>query len=148
MSGRYHRRLDTRHGRITRGGHPIGGCAGRHAVLYQILASVTVLLHASFVIFVLLGGLALHRYTWVVWLHVPAVGYGILIQSIGWRCPLTDLEKWFRSLAGQPPYADEFLPHYVWSPLGLTGTEPMVLVGFLAILVAVNWRPYVAWATA
>jgi hypothetical protein len=93
---------------------------------------------------VIFGGLALYRSSWLVWLHLPAVVYAILIQTIGWPCPLTDLEKWFRTLAGQQPYADEFLPHYLWSSFGLTGTEPMIAVGLIAILLAINLRPYLA----
>ncbi len=105
---------------------------------------MAVALHVGFVFFVIFGGLALHRWSWLVWLHAPAVVYAILIQTIGWPCPLTDLEKWFRGLAGQQPYAGEFLPHYLWSPFGLTGSEPMIAVGLVAILLAVNLRPYLA----
>ena len=93
-------------------------------------------------VFVIFGGLVLHRWPWVAWLHVPAVVYAMLIQTIGWSCPLTDAEKWFRSLASQQPYAEEFLPHYLWSPLGLAGTEPIIAVGLIAILLAINLRPY------
>ena len=109
-----------------------------------MLASLAVALHVGFVVFVIFGGLALYRWSWLVWLHAPAVVYAILIQTIGWPCPLTDLEKWFRSLAGQQPYAGEFLPHYLWSPFGLTGTEPMIAVGLIALLLAINLRPYLA----
>ena len=64
------------------------------------------------------GGLALHRFGWLIWLHVPAV---------------------------EQPNAGEFSPHYVWSPLGLTGTEPMLAVALIAVLLAVNFRPYLGW---
>jgi hypothetical protein len=111
-----------------------------------VLAGLTVALHIGFVVFVIFGGLALQRWSWVAWLHVPAVIYAILIQTIGWTCPLTDVEKWFRSLAGQQPYAAEFLPHYLWSPLGLTGAEPLLGVGLIALLLAINLRPYLGLA--
>ena len=113
---------------------------------YLMLAGLTISLHVGFVLFVLFGGLALYRWSWVVWLHVPAVVYAILIQTIGWPCPLTDIEKWLRSLAGQQPYAGEFLPHYLWSPLGLSGTEPILAVALIAVLLAINLRPYLGWA--
>jgi len=108
---------------------------------YQVLAGLTVALHACFALFVIFGGLALYRFPWVAWLHVPAVVYGILISTISWSCPLTDLEKWFRGLAGQGPYTGEFLPQYLWAHLGLTGSEPIVGVCLIAILLAINLRP-------
>jgi hypothetical protein len=111
---------------------------------YLLLAGATVALHAGFVVFVLFGGLALYRRRWLAWLHAPAMLYAILIQTVGWACPLTDLEKWLRGLAGQPVYAGEFLPHYLWSSFGLTGAEPLVAVGFIAALLAINLRPYLS----
>jgi len=119
---------------------------GEPTLANLFLAGLAIALHVGFMVFVIFGGLALHRWTWVAWLHVPAVVYAILIQTIGWPCPLTDLEKWCRNLAGQQPYAGEFLPHYLWSPLGLTGTEPMLAVGLIAVLLAINLRPYLGWA--
>jgi hypothetical protein len=113
---------------------------------YLLLASVAVALHVGFVVFVLFGGLTLYRFAWLAWLHVPAMVYAVLIQTIGWACPLTDVEKWFRTLAGQQPYAGEFLPHYLWSPLGLTGTEPVIGLGLIALLLAINLRPYLSLA--
>ena len=77
------------------------------------LADGVVLLHLGFVAFVILGALAIPRFPRLVWLHLPAVAYAILIQTIGWCCPLTDIEKWLRRLGGQTPHAPEFLPYYV-----------------------------------
>jgi hypothetical protein len=116
------------------------------ASTYLVFAWTTVALHAGFVVFVIFGGLALRRWRWLAWLHAPAMAYAILIQTIGWGCPLTDLEKWLRTLAGQQLYAGEFLPHYLWSPIGLTGAEPIVAIGLVAILLAVNLRPYLSLA--
>lgn len=115
--------------------------------MYSILASVVVATHLGFVLFVLIGGLGLAHVPWIVWVHIPAVIYAILIQTIGWRCPLTDLEKWLRQLAGQAPYPGEFLPHYVWSHFRMTGTEPIIAVGLIGLILLVNLKPYLSWAT-
>jgi hypothetical protein len=117
------------------------------AVAHLFLAGLVVALHAGFVVFVLFGGLGLHRWRWLAWLHAPAMLYAVLIQTIGWACPLTDLEKWLRGRAGQPVYPGECLPHYLWAPLGLTGTEPLIAVGLIAVLLAINLRPYLRLAT-
>ena len=112
---------------------------------WRWLANGVVLLHFGFVAFVILGALAIPRFPRLVWLHLPAVAYAILIQAIGWRCPLTDVEKWLRRLGGETPYAPEFLPYYVWHPLGLGGNEPAIGIGLVALIVAVGARPYLAW---
>jgi hypothetical protein len=111
------------------------------ALTHLVFAWATVALHAGFVVFVLFGGLGLHRWRWLAWLHAPAMLYAVLIQTIGWACPLTDLEKWLRGQAGQNVYTGECLPHYLWAPLGLTGTEPLIAVGLIAVLLAINLRP-------
>jgi hypothetical protein len=49
-----------------------------------LLAGLAISLHVGFVVFVIFGGLALYRWSWGVWLHVPAVVYAIPIQTIGW----------------------------------------------------------------
>jgi hypothetical protein len=114
-------------------------------MLYSIGAGAVVVLHASFVLFVLAGGLALRRWAWVAWLHVPALLYAIAIQSVGWSCPLTILEKELTLLAGRQPYAGEFLPHYVWSPLGLAGAQGPASLGLIAGIVLLNLAPYTLW---
>jgi hypothetical protein len=113
---------------------------------FSLLAGIVVLFHLAFLWFVLFGGLFFSRLPWLIWLHVPAVAYAILAQIIGWRCPLTDLEKWLRSLGGQQPYSAGFLPRYVWSSIGSTVTDAFLTAGFVAAIVLVNARAYLAWA--
>lgn len=117
-------------------------------MVYRFLAYLTVSLHVAFIAFAILGGLAMYRWGWVIWLHIPTVVYALLIQIVGMRCPLTDLEKWLRGLAGQQVYSGGFLPHYVWHPLGLTGREPSIAVGLLIVIIIVNAHPYLTWAAA
>jgi hypothetical protein len=117
-------------------------------VPFTFLAGIVVLSHLGFLWFVLFGGLFFSRCPWLIWLHVPAVAYAILSQVIGWRCPLTDLEKWLRNLGGQQPYAAGFLPRYVWSPVGWKVSNAILTVGFIAAILVVNARAYLAWAAA
>ncbi len=69
-------------------------------MLYRYLADVIVIIHFIFVIFVILGALLVLRWRWVVWMHIPAAIWGVIIEFSGWICPLTPLEKWLRSLSG------------------------------------------------
>ena len=106
-------------------------------MLYRWLATLLVIVHTAFVAFVVLGGFAVLRWRRVVWLHVPAVVWGVLIEFAGWACPLTPLENALRVRAGEAGYHTGFLAHYLLGlhyPAGLTRTVEWVL-GSAALLV-------------
>ena len=84
---------------------------------YRILAEIVLVLHVCFVIFVVFGGLLVLRRRWVMWLHLPAVVWGILIEFLWWSCPLTTIENHFRHLGGEAGYANGFLDYYISSVL-------------------------------
>ena len=83
----------------------------------RALADAIVVLHFGFLLFVVLGGLAVLRWPKLAWLHVPAAIWGVLIEFFGWICPLTPLENHFRQLGGQAGYAGGFIQHYIVSVL-------------------------------
>ncbi|MBF0182982.1 MAG: DUF2784 domain-containing protein [Magnetococcales bacterium] len=70
-------------------------------MIYRLLADATALLHISFVLFVLFGSALVARFPSLLWLHLAAVAWGVAIELIGWRCPLTLVENHFRQLALQ-----------------------------------------------
>src|SRR5262249_33579149 len=86
-------------------------------MIYRILAELVLVLHFCFVLFVVLGGLLVLRWPSVLWLHLPAFIWGILVQCFFWACPLTPLENCFRRLGGRSVYAGAFIDHYVTSVL-------------------------------
>ena len=90
---------------------------------YTLLADLVVLVHLVFVGFVILGGLLAWRWPWVVWLHLPAVCWGVGIEWMGGICPLTPLETWLRSQTGEVVYETAFVARYLLPllyPAGLT----------------------------
>jgi len=104
-------------------------------MVYVILADLTVIAHALFVLFVACGGVAVLRWRRLAWLHVPAVLWGIAVELAGWVCPLTYLENHFRLLGGGGGYGGTFIEHYlvpVVYPEGLT--RQMQSVAGLAVL--------------
>ncbi len=106
-------------------------------MIYTVLADMTVLAHAMFVLFVVFGGLAVFRWRRLVWVHLPAVIWGGVIELIGWVCPLTFLENYFRRVGGESGYRGTFIERYlepVLYPLGLT-QHTQIILGLLAILV-------------
>src|SRR5262249_13411107 len=74
--------------RRRRAGWPRG--SGR-CVVARTLADLVVLAHLTFIGFVALGGLLALRWRWLLWLHLPAVGLGVLLEFFGWPCPRAPL---------------------------------------------------------
>jgi len=83
------------------------------ASIFSAAADAVVLLHAAFVLFVMFGGLLVLRWRWIVWLHVPAVLWGVAIEFGGCICPLTPLENYLRQAGGAVGYEGDFIAHYV-----------------------------------
>jgi uncharacterized protein YneF (UPF0154 family) len=82
-------------------------------VLYRAAADAVLLLHLAFIVFVVLGGFLVLRWTKLAWAHLPAVAWGALVEFNGWICPLTPLEVALRQAAGDAAYAGDFVEHYI-----------------------------------
>lgn len=105
--------------------------------MYQLLADSVLTLHFLFVAFVLGGGLLALRWPRLLWLHVPAVAWGILVEVMGWICPLTPLENQLRTLAGGRAYSGSFIERYclpILYPAGLTPKMQWLLAGLILII--------------
>jgi hypothetical protein len=117
------------------------------AMVYRMLADVVVLLHAGFILFVVLGALAVARHRALLPLHLAAAAWGVAIEAAGSPCPLTYVEIRLRLLAGEAGYGGGFVEHYLVSliyPAGLTrGTQYILALAVLALnagLYAWLWR--------
>lgn len=119
-------------------------------MLFLWLSDLTVLIHFGFVIFVVLGGLLLFRWRWVVFLHLPAIIWGALVEFTHWICPLTYLENWLRKQAGIAAYRGDFVTHYllpILYPANLTAHIQIFLGAFVIVInlfiyAALLWRAY------
>lgn len=113
-------------------------------MLYRVLADAVLIVHLSFVLFVVLGGLAVLRWPRVAWLHVPVVLWGIYIEFSGRICPLTPLENHLRERGGESGYSGGFIEHYITAvmyPEGLSRTAQFVIGAVvIAVNVIVYWR--------
>lgn len=106
-------------------------------MLYRLAADAIMLVHFAYIIFVMGGAfLVLHRRAWM-WLHLPAVAWGVWIEFFAKTCPLTPLENALRARAGQAGYAGGFIDHYIGRaiyPEGLTPRGQIVIGGFVLIV--------------
>jgi hypothetical protein len=116
-------------------------------MLYSFAADVV--LHLVFIVFVMLGGLLLLKWRWLIYLHLPAVAWGILVELLGWLCPLTPLEQHFRMLAGETGYSGGFVQHYLLPiiyPAGLTREVQILLaIGVISINLVIYTVIYVKY---
>ena len=114
-------------------------------MLDRLLADGIFLLHLGFIIFVMLGGALLLRWPRIIWLHVPAVLWGIGIELSGKVCPLTPWENHFRRLAGDAGYPGGFVEHYLLPIVYPSGLTPAVQYFLAAIVLVVNAFFYFRW---
>ena len=80
---------------------------------FRLLADIVVVVHFAFVVFVVIGGLLALRWPKVLWAHVPAVVYSVVIVTWSITCPLTPLERDLRARGGEEAYRESFIERYV-----------------------------------
>ena len=81
--------------------------------LYSALATLVLLLHTLFIVWVIFGAFLTRSRPLLRWLHIASLVWGILTEVLPWPCPLTLLEDWLEGRAGVEPYQGGFLLHYL-----------------------------------
>ena len=112
-------------------------------MIYRWLADGVVVVHAAFVVFVVIGGFLVLRWRWLAWLHIPAAAWGSLIEFAGWICPLTPLENALRERAGEAGYSGGFVEHYLLHALYPEGLTTAVQWALGSFALAVNVVAYI-----
>ena len=59
---------------------------------YRAAADVVLIIHLLFIVFVVGGAFLTWRWPRVIWVHLPCMVYGALIEFVGFTCPLTPLQ--------------------------------------------------------
>lgn len=111
-------------------------------MIYGLLANAALLLHLAFILFVIAGGLLIAWKRHLVWLHLPAAIWGLLIEFMGWYCPLTPLENHFLKLSGEGGYEGGFIEHYLLQVIYPRELTPETQVALGGIVLAVNAAIY------
>ena len=104
--------------------------------MYEFAADLTLIVHFAFIIFVVFGALLFFVSTKIIYVHVPALIWGIYIEITHSICPLTYLENWFLQKANLTTYSEGFIQNYlvpVVYPMNLTDD----LQTYLAIVLIV-----------
>ena len=109
---------------------------------YSLLADLIVLLHVAFVLFVLFGGLLTMKWPRAIWFHLPALGWGTIVEFTGGLCPLTPLEQWLRMRSGASGFQGDFLLRFLLSVLYPEQLTQGIQTVLGAIVIAVNVTIY------
>ena len=106
-------------------------------MLFAFGADLLVIVHLGFIGFVVLGGFMLLKWRWLIFAHLPAVIWAVLLEFYGWICPLTPLEQALRQMGGQQGYTGGFIQHYllpvIYPPALEEGIQ--LILGVLLILI-------------
>ncbi len=117
----------------------------------RLLADAILILHASFILFAIFGGLLTYRNgqwkkPWLI-LHLACAAWAATVVIMGWICPLTPLEQQLRIAAGQQGYTTSFIEHYLLAaiyPDGLTRFVQIALGLGVVLLNAVIYGVFIA----
>ncbi|TXT25003.1 MAG: putative threonine efflux protein [Planctomycetota bacterium] len=121
------------------------------AALYRLTADLVVVVHFTFVAFVVFGLLltllgGVRRWEWVRGvrfraIHLAAIGFVVAESLCGVTCPLTMWEQHLRDLAGQASYQGDFIATWVHD-LMFFDAEPWVFTLCYCVfgaVVAMSW---------
>ncbi len=117
-------------------------------MIYHLMADGIVVIHLLFVLFVVLGGLLALKRGAFLFLHPPALLWGLAVEFYSFSCPLTPLEKWLRTQASDASYQGGFINHYLVPIIYPPGITPrgqfmigiLLLLLNLAIYAVIYWR--------
>ena len=105
--------------------------------MYELFANLTLIIHLTFILFVIFGGLLFFIFSKIIYIHLPALLWGIYIEITNSVCPLTYLENWFLYKGELSTYSNDFINNYIFPiiyPERLTN-EIQINLGILLIII-------------
>ena len=105
--------------------------------MYEFLATLTLIIHFLFIIFVIFGGLLVFIKPWILFFHIPAFIYGVYVELTQSICPLTYLENYFLTKANLASYSTSFIQNYLYAiiyPINLT-KEIQISLGIALLII-------------
>ncbi len=111
-------------------------------MIYLVMADVVLILHFTFILFVILGAVLVLRWKRLAWIHIPCAVWGAWIEFQGSICPLTPLENRLRRLGGEAGYSGGFIEHYVVPLIYPSGLTRRTQIQLGLVVVAINVAVY------
>jgi hypothetical protein len=111
-------------------------------MIHRIGADLVVLAHFLFILLVVFGGLLVARWPRLAWIHLPAAIWGVLVELMGWYCPLTPLENRLRRAGGEAGYEGGFIEHYLVPLIYPDGLTPRIQIVLGLAVLLINLAVY------
>ena len=109
---------------------------------FRLLSDVVVLLHLTFILFAVLGGIFVIWWRRILWLHLPAVALAAWIEFSGKICPLTYLENWLLVKSGQGGYHGDFIANYIMPIVYPPNLTRKIQITMAAAVIIINLLIY------
>jgi len=106
--------------------------------VFHFLALAVVVVHAAFVVFLVVGGFVAWRWPRVLWAHLATGAWSLGIVTVGQVCPLTTMEGWARRRSGEVVTGRGFIDTYVRG-IVFPGRYIDVLRVLVFVVVAASW---------
>ena len=110
--------------------------------MYELAADLTLIVHFAFIIFVVFGALLFFVSTKIIYVHVPALIWGIYIELTHSVCPLTYLENWFLQKANLTAYSESFIQNYLVPIVYPKHLTDNLQIYFAIVLIVANMIMY------
>ena len=105
--------------------------------MYEFFANLTLITHLIFILFVIFGGLFFFIFSKIIYIHLPALLWGIYVELTNTVCPLTYLENWFLYKGELTTYSNDFINNYLFQiiyPKGLNA-EIQIYLGISLLVI-------------
>jgi uncharacterized membrane protein len=107
-------------------------------MFYMLAADFVVLVHFLWIIFLIFGVFIGRKYRAIKIFHIAGLGFSVVMQILGWYCPLTYLEIWLRQKhAPLLSYSGSFIVYYM-EKLIYIKIAPWIIFVLTLILISIT----------
>jgi hypothetical protein len=110
-------------------------------MLYRLLTDVVVIAHFLWILFLIFGLAFAMKRSRIAWVHLGGLLFTLLINIVGWFCPLTYLENYLRSRGYRSPYEESFILYHLGAVIYPQLSEAAIRLGGI-VFVCVNLVGY------
>jgi hypothetical protein len=100
------------------------------------IANLILGFHVVISVMAFFGGLVVFLLPWFAIIHLPLALWCGVVNIANWTCPLTPLEKKYRSKAGERKFEGGFVQNYIgpFVKLKISPRKLELLIGFTVLL--------------
>ncbi len=110
--------------------------------MYEFLAKTVLITHLLFIFFVVVGAFSYFINPKFLYLHLPAVAWGVYIQFTNSICPLTYVENWLLVKDNATFYDGGFIENYIMKVVYPSGISTNIQTILGSILLIINLSIY------